>query len=62
MLEHSVLETVETAGESKGRVLGGGDAKRWNDKHVTQNGNNQAPITDPHVRVRASHSALDDTR
>lgn len=46
----------ETGGKNERRVLGGG-AKRWNDKHVTQNGNNYRP----HVRVRASHAALDDT-
>lgn len=27
-------------------MLGGGVDERWNDKHVTQNGSNQAPITD----------------
>lgn len=39
-------------------MLGGGVAKRWNDKHVTQNGSNQAPITDAHVR--ASRAASND--
>ena len=42
-------------------VLGGDVAKRLYDKHVTHNGNNQAPITELHVRVWASHKAVVDT-
>lgn len=41
-------------------MLGGGVAKRWNDKHVTQNGNNQSLLRAPR-QSRASRAALDET-
>ncbi len=37
-----LLGNGETSGQSKGGPLGGEDSERWNDKHVTQTGNNQA--------------------
>lgn len=41
---HKVISLGKEAirGKSKRWGLGGGVVKRWNDKHVTQNGNNQA--------------------
>lgn len=37
-------------------MLGGDVTERWADKHVTQNGNNQAPITDPTSDLGETHA------
>lgn len=37
-------------GKSERWLLGGGVATRWNDKHVTQNGNNQTLLQTPRQR------------